>query len=60
MQIINQDLQTTKIGGDDVNVPHIFIELGDHEQTSKVEKYKQVGDAKWQELCNFLGRQKHF
>ncbi len=46
MQIINQDLQTTKIGGDDVNVPHIFIELGDHEQTSKVEKYKQVGDAK--------------
>ncbi len=40
MQIINQDLQTIKRGGDDVNVPHIFNELGDHEQTSKVEKQK--------------------
>ncbi len=46
MRIINQDLQTSKRGGDDVNVPHIFIELGDHEQTNKVEKQKQVGDAK--------------
>ncbi len=40
MQIINQDLQTTKRGGDDVNVPNIFTELGDHEQTSKVERQK--------------------
>jgi hypothetical protein len=37
MGIINQDLQTTT-RGDDVNVSRIFIELGDHEQISKIER----------------------
>ncbi len=37
MGIINQDLQTTTRRGDDVNVPHIFTELSDHEQSNIVE-----------------------
>jgi hypothetical protein len=37
MGIINQDLQTTTRRGDDVNVPHIFTELSDHEQINIVE-----------------------
>jgi hypothetical protein len=38
MGIINQNLQTTTRGGDDVNVPHIFIELGDHEQIIEIQR----------------------
>jgi hypothetical protein len=38
MGIINQNLQTTTRGGDDVNVPHIFTELGDHEQINIIER----------------------
>jgi hypothetical protein len=58
MRIINQELQTTKRGGDDVNVPHIFTELGDHEQTSKL-KNKVSWRCKMMKIMQFLGRQKN-
>jgi hypothetical protein len=58
MRIINQELQTTKRGGDDVIVPHIFTELGDREQTSKL-KNKVSWRCKMMRIMQFLRRQKN-